>query len=623
MGKYDNNSNMLKDIKGMSYQQLNELSNEIRKEIIDDVSTVGGHLASNLGVVELTIALHKVFDCPTDKIVWDVGHQTYIHKFLTGRREELKKLKQIDGISGFPKISESIYDTYNSGHSGTSISACFGYAKARDLNNDRYNCIAVIGDGALTGGVAWEALNSVGASKTPMLVVLNDNEMSISGNVGGIAKHLRRLRTSKAYNAFKNSIKRKNNTFIEKHLSNLRDKLKYAFLPGVIFEELGFKYFGPIDGHDIKEMCEILEAAASLKRPAIVHVITKKGKGFAPAEKNPAKFHGIGSYDPNTVDAETRFNDKSWSEIFGNELIKLASNDSKIVAVSAAMIEGTGLHKFQLLYPNRTFDVAIAEQNAVSFAAGLALNGMKPVVALYSTFMQRAYDQILSEVCLMNLPVIFGVDRAGITGRDGETHQGQFDIAFLRSMPNMTLLSPRDEGNLRSMLDYAFTLNSPVAIRYSRGTVPEGSEFYSSETVFDGKPQLLIKGSDILFIADGNSIPEAIKAQQLLKDKEISAGVCDIRVIKPLPIEELSEFAEDYKAIVTIEDGTIKGGFGEEISAYFAPKCNMPVLNIAWPDKFIQQGRVAELRKMFEIDGESIALRTEKYFEEKIRRTLN
>ena len=607
MGKFDNNPNMLSDIKEMSYEQLDELADTIRKELIQDVSVVGGHLASNLGVVELTIALHRVFNTPEDKIIWDVGHQSYVHKYLTGRKDELKTLRQLDGLSGFPKICESEYDTYNSGHSGTSISACYGYARARDLQEGKYECIAVIGDGALTGGVAWEALSSAGISKTPMIVVLNDNAMSISGNVGGIARHLTKLRTSNAYNRFKDKIKKSGNTKFERRLAKVRDSIKYALLPGVIFEELGFKYYGPIDGHNIKALCEALEFSRDLERPVLLHVKTKKGKGFAPAEENPAKFHGIGAFDPETVSSETEINPKSWSEVFGNELCKLAAENEKIVAVSAAMVDGTGLKVFQNLYPERLFDVGIAEQNAVSFAAGLALNGLHPVVCLYSTFLQRAYDQVLSEVCLMNLPVVFGVDRAGITGRDGETHQGQFDIAFLRSIPNISLFSPKDEKSLCLMLSDALYSDSPVAIRYPRGNVPEKE-----------LPERYGTGKDVLIISDGIMLSEAISACNCLDKSGIKASSLYLGKLKPLDEASIITECSKYNYVVTLEDGCVTGGVGQEISALLSSsKLNIHVLNIGWPEKFIEHGSVSELRKRYKLDAESISIRVKDFIETK------
>jgi len=607
MGKYDNNPNLVNEIKTMSFAQLNQLANDIRKELIEDVSHVGGHLASNLGTVELTIALHRVFNAPEDKIIWDVGHQAYVHKYITGRKEELKSLRQLGGISGFPKISESKYDTYNSGHSGTSISACYGYAKARDIKGENYACVAVIGDGALTGGVAWEAMNSAGSTRTPMLVVLNDNEMSISGNIGGIAKHLNKLRTSKAYKNFKTKLKSSVSKKADFNLSRIRDSVKYAILPGVVFEELGFRYYGPIDGHNISELCKSLEYVKDMDRPVILHVKTKKGKGFAPAEANPAKFHGIGSFDPKTVSAENETNSKSWSEVFGNELEKLASDNDKIVAVSAAMVDGTGLKHFQQTFPNRLFDVGIAEQNAVSFSAGLALNGMKPVVCIYSTFLQRAFDQVLSEVSLMNLPVVFGVDRAGITGRDGETHQGEFDIAFLRTVPNITIFSPKDEQTLRSMLRNALSLNTTVAIRYPRGNVP------SMEL-----PQRVEKGNDVLLISDGIMLSEAVLSCSKLEEMGIKATVIYLGQLKPLDETAVLNECCKFKKVVTIEDGTVRAGVGQEISALIAYKHpGTSVMNIAWPDAYIEHGSVSELRKKYGLDAVGIAARVKEFIETK------
>ncbi len=620
MAKFDSNENLLQSVKSMSIDELNTLAEGLRKELIEDVSKTGGHLASNLGVVELTIALHYVFDSPKDKIIWDVGHQTYVHKMLTGRREELKSIRQFGGISGFPKREESVHDMFDSGHSATSVSVCLGYAKARDIKNENYSCIAVIGDGALTGGVAWEALNSAGVSKTPMIVILNDNGMSISGNVGGVSKHLNKLRTSEAYNNFKKSVKNAGNQYLQQSLGKIRDSLKYALVPGVIFEELGFKYYGPIDGNDLSELIDALTFVKTLDRPVLLHVKTKKGMGFIPAEKNPSKFHGIGSFDPETVTALSERNKFSWSEIFGDELSKSADSDSDIIAITAAMADGTGLKQFQIMHPGKFFDAGIAEQHAVSFAAGAALNGLKPVVALYSTFMQRAYDQILTEVCLQKLPIVFAVDRAGITGQDGETHQGEFDIAFLRSMPDMTLLSPRDESSLRAMLRYALSLNSPAAIRYPRGTVPRETDLFPVTEEFYPTPQLIRYGEDILFISDGNMLKETLKAADVLRKKGLSVGVCDLRIIKPLPEKFLSDTAKNYRAVISVEDGCMSGGFGEAIAAMFSSKnLNKPFINIAWPDRFIEHGSVAELREEYGMNAEAIAKKAGIYFEKTFR----
>ena len=423
----------LQQLKAMSYDELNQLAAELREDLIESVAQTGGHLASNLGTVELTIALHKVFNSPRDKIVWDVGHQAYVHKMLTGRLTAVSTLRQLDGLSGFPKRRESVHDTFDSGHSGGSVSAAFGYAKARDLEGKDHACIAVIGDGAMTGGVAFEALNAAGSTKTPLIVILNDNAMSISPNVGGLSNHLQKLRTSSRYRRFKAGLK---NVFRKRpralnRMRLFRDAIKYALLPGEFFEELGFKYFGPVDGHNIRELCYFMQAAKELNRPVLIHCITKKGKGFSAAEQNPQKYHGTGSFDPKTATAETVHDPDSWSEIFGKLLTDKASADSRICAVTAAMTEGTGLSVMRDAFPSRVFDAGIAEQHAVSFAAGLALGGYKPVFAVYSTFLQRAYDQVLTEICLQNLPVIFAIDRAGVVGADGETQQGLYDIEYL------------------------------------------------------------------------------------------------------------------------------------------------------------------------------------------------
>ena len=612
MSEY-NKKNLISSLKCMSIGQMNELAETLRQDIIKYVSKNGGHLASNLGIVELTLALHKVFDTPKDKIIFDVGHQCYVHKMLTGRYDDMETLRCLGGISGFPKITESEHDMFDSGHSGTSIGACLGYATARDLKNEHYSTIAVIGDGSLTSGVAFEALNMAGASKTPMIVVLNDNKMSIGSNVGGLSKHLHKLRTSNAYIKFKKSIKSSGSDSLQKKLEKMRNALKYALVPGAIFEELGFKYYGPIDGHNISDLVDALKFAKELNRPVILHVVTKKGKGFIPAEQNPAKFHGIGKFDPETVDSLTKCNENSWSELFGDELCKIAANDDSIVAVSAAMVDATGLRQFYIDYPNRLFDVGIAEQNAVAFASGLALNGLKPVVAIYSTFLQRAFDQILSEVSLQNLPIVFAIDRAGITGQDGETHHGQFDISYLSLVPGMTILSPRDATSLRQMLRYAVSLNSPVAIRYPRGNAPE-NEVQLGE--FSPKPQKVRDGKDLLIYTDGNMFDTALKVADKLSSYNISASVYDLRVLKPLDNEEIATVASQYTTVVTIEDGTIIGGVGSSISSLLAESGKM-VLNIGWPDQYIPHGTIEELRKKFGLDPDSVAEKIKEFYEKK------
>ena len=614
------NISLYEQIKTCPEGELDLIAEELRDELIQDVAKTGGHLASNLGSVELTIALHRVFDSPKDRIVWDVGHQAYIHKMITGRREEMATLRQLGGLSGFPKRRESEHDAYDSGHSGTSISAALGYAAARDLKGLDYECIAVIGDGALTGGVAFEALNAAGSSKTSLIVILNDNAMSISRNVGGLARHLQKVRRTNSYLKFKKGVKnvlQKSPTFLRR-LTSARDALKYALLPGAIFEELGFKYFGPVDGHDIEAMCQVFESVKHLDRPVLVHCVTKKGKGFGPAESNPEKYHGTGPFDPKTADDVTVRDPGTWSEVFGKLILDRAFGDSRICAVTASMIEGTGLSSMKKQMPDRVFDAGIAEQHAVSFAAGLALSGMKPVVAIYSTFLQRAYDQVITEVCLQKLPVIFCIDRAGIVGADGETHQGIYDINYLSGMPNMTILSPRDDQELENMFDYALSLNAPCAIRYPRGVAPKGARAPKDRTkVYVPAPQCLRDGMDVVFLSDGGSLPAVLDAASLLESRRISCAVWDLKQLKPLPEHFLTYVFSHWHNVVTVEDGDVCCGIGARIGARSAEKASCRVLNIGWPDAFIEQGSQSQLRRRFGMDAAGIADRTERFLENK------
>ncbi len=603
------NEDLTKQIKLMSPEEMKDLAAEIKKDMIDTVSRTGGHLASSLGTVELTIAIYHVFDSPKDKIVWDVGHQCYASKMLTGRWDKMDTLRQYGGISGFPKRHESAHDADDPGHSGTSISIAYGYAKARDLSGDDYSCVAVIGDGSLTAGVSMEALDAAGDCKTPFIIILNDNRMSISKSTGSFSKHLQKLRTSNLYKNFKTNLKRVYSPKGVHRLSVIRDKLKYSLLPKSIFEELGFKYYGPVDGHDIESLTNVLRFVKSLDQPVLVHVITQKGNGFAPAMEDPTKFHGVGKYDP--VSGDTPGTDeKSWSDTFGEILVDLASKDPDICAITAAMGESTGLAEFAKSYPDRFFDVGIAEQHAAAFAEGLALNGKKPVVAIYSTFLQRAYDQILSEICLQDLPVIFAVDRAGVTGRDGETHQGIYDIAYLYSMPGMTIMNPRDRQTMENMLRLALELKTPVAVRYPKNcpgtfSVPAGN----------GSPQIIREGSDVLIISDANMLPECLKCAGELETKVIegwkplSYAVGDIGILKPLDMEFIDKALAQYKYVVTVEDGTADGGFGQRISAYAAQTGKGRVLNIGWPDAFIEHGSISELRAAYKMDSRGIAER--------------
>ena len=603
------------DLKDMSIKDAELLSYQIREFLIQSISETGGHLASNLGVVELTVALHKVFNTPKDQLIWDVGHQSYVHKILTGRADNFKTLRQFGGMSGFPKVKESPYDTFDTGHSSTSISIAAGMAAARDLSGDNYHVAAIIGDGSLTGGIAYEALNNVGASHSDVIVILNDNGMSIEPNTGGVSTHLSKLRSSEKYADFKKKLK-KNVSQIPgigqaavNGLMHIRDTLKYAMIEGAMFESLGFKYFGPIDGHSFEELIETLEAAKAVDGPVLVHVVTQKGRGYKIAENNPSKFHGTGPFDPSTGAALKSSGGISYSSVFGNKLTEMARDNDKIVAISAAMLEGTGLSGFAKAFPKRTFDVGIAEGHAVTFAAGMATKGYRPVVAVYSTFLQRAYDQIIEDVCLQNLPVIFGIDRAGIVGADGETHHGMFDISYLNHIPNMTVLAPADKNELEAMMEYAVTVNGPCAIRYPRGNAPEfelQGDIARSFTISEG--------ADVEIWSAGNMLDTAAKAAEKLNERGISTGVVNARIIKPLDLEALSSSAERTKLIVTLEDNVINGGFGQAAAAALKNK-NVDILNLGWPDEFIEHGTSQQLYEKHGLDADSITERICDYLE--------
>ncbi len=625
------------DLKSMDEDQLELLSYAIRDFLIDHVSKTGGHLASNLGIVELTIALHRVFDSPRDKIIWDVGHQSYVHKILTGRADKFDTLRQMDGLSGFPKGKESQHDIFDTGHSSTSVSAAAGMAAARDLKGEDHEVIAVIGDGSLTGGMAYEALNNVGASRSKLIVILNDNGMSISRNIGGVSQHLSKLRTSTGYLKAKKAIKRTVQNIpvigdeLTVDLGNFKDRVKYALLSGgVIFEELGFTYLGPVDGHNLAETVEVLELAKQAAGPVFVHVMTKKGKGYRTAEQNPNKFHGIGPFDPETgkVLAAPVV---TYSEVFGLAALHLAEEDERICAVSAAMCDATGLGPFSKRYPRRFFDVGIAEAHGVTFAAGLAKAGMRPIVAIYSSFLQRAYDQILEDVCLQQLPVIFAIDRAGVVGADGETHHGIFDLSYLSAMPNMTVLTPADGRQLSEMLRYALTLDGPVAIRYPRGgctfdvggTAFDGSDFVETAfdrtdfdgtafgggfdgngaDCFDGRNLRLASGRDLDIWAVGKMAETGRQVREKLAARGIDAGLVDVTCVKPL---DLSLLEGAPKRIVTLEDGVLTGGFGERLQAVAA---GFDVTAFGWPDQFIEHGSCAQLYEKYGLDADSIAER--------------
>ena len=598
------------DIKSMDENSLELLSTGIRAFLIDTISKTGGHLASNLGVVEITVGLHKIFDFPKDKLIWDVGHQSYIHKILTGRSDRFSTLRQNDGMSGFPKRSESEYDVYDTGHSSTSISAAMGLAVARDINKSDEEVIAVIGDGAMTGGPSFEALNNLGSLGSKVIIVLNDNGMSISEINGGLSEHLSKLRTSSEYQNTKNNIKKAINKIpdlgkpLSKGIAGLKRAIKYAiFSGGVIFEELGITYLGPFDGNNMSDVLRGLNQAKNAPGPVLVHFITKKGKGYKQAEQNPDKFHGIGAFDKETGTTLSK-SQTSYSEIFGNKMFELAEKNNKLVALTAAMCTATGLNQMREKYPKRVFDVGIAEAHACIFAAGLALGGMHPVVAIYSSFLQRAYDEIIEDVCLQKLPVTFAIDRAGIVGADGETHHGIFDLSYLLPLPNMTVLAPCDANQLEEMIEYAVSKDAPVAIRYPRGSADMTKHIVGNGEI---KNNIISEGKDVSIIAVGNMLNKAIRAADILKEHGIYAKVCSASVLKPFDDSIIS--SED-KLIFTLEDNLIRGGFGEYIAANYTNK----VVNLGWPDKFIEHGDCEYLYKKYELDAESIA--------ERIRREL-
>lgn len=606
------------DLKRMDYDELELLSYELRDFLVEEVAKTGGHLASNLGAVELTIALHKTFDSPKDKLIWDVGHQTYVHKILTGRMDQFETLRQLDGMSGFPKTKESEHDIFDSGHSSTSISLGLGMAAARDLNKEDHKIVSIIGDGAMTGGIAFEAMNNAVSLNSNMIVVLNDNGMSISQNTGGFSTHLAKLRSCRGYISMKESIKRGVSRMpaaigngLLAGMQHARDSIKYAVMDVAIFEELGFEYFGPVDGHNIKELCEVLELAKEVEGPVFVHAITKKGKGYSKAEEKPERFHGIGPFDPVTGLPAKASGTLSYSKIFGNKLTEMARTNDQIVAISAAMIDGTGLEGFAREFPGRTFDVGIAEGHAVAFAAGLAKSGLKPYVAIYSTFLQRGYDQIIEDVCLQNLPVVFCIDRAGIVGSDGETHHGIFDLSYLRSVPNLTIMAPKDGRELERMMEFAASLDGPCAIRYPRGDV---HDLEKEQIVRMGRAQQLRHGGDVEIWCVGTMAQTAMKAAELLNEKNISASVINLAFIKPMDTERLRNSAKQYPLIVTLEDNVLAGGAGEMIRGFLTNE-PVKVISIGWPDQFIQHGSSEELYKKYSMDPSSIAERILKELE--------
>ena len=604
--------NSIEDLKKLNIAEKEELAKDIRKYILEIVSENGGHLASNLGVVELTIALHSVYNVPDDKIIWDVGHQTYVHKILTGRKEELKTLRKLNGIAGFPKTKESETDCFNTGHSSTSISAALGMARARDIMGKDNSVVAVIGDGALTGGMAIEALNDAGYSQCKMTVILNDNEMSISKNVGGLNMFLSKLRTKKLYTKSNISAKKiilkiplVGKPFV-RVVRRVKRSIKQLIIPKMFFEDIGFTYLGPVDGHNIQELENILRLSKQVEAPVLVHVLTKKGKGYKIAEENPDKFHSTGPFNIETGESKSKKKD-DYSKVFGKKLVELAKNNPKIVAVTASMKDGTGLTEFQKQYPDRFFDVGIAEQHAIGFAAGMAKAGMIPVVPIYSSFYQRAYDQVIHDVAIQELPVVMCVDRAGTVGADGETHQGLLDMAFFRLVPNLSILAPKDFKELEDMLEFAVNLGKPVVIRYPRGG-EDNHKFNSENQIELGKAELLKDGEDITIIAIGKMVARAMKIAEKLQKEDIKATVINSRFLKPLDKEKIKESVIKTKIVVTVEDGTIINGLATAVSEVIAENGikDKKILNYAYPDKFIQHGSVAELEKIYGLDEEKI-----------------
>ena len=606
-------------IKNSDYGDLEALAQEMRDFLVEKVSKTGGHLASNLGIVETTIALHKVYDTAVDRIIFDVGHQSYVHKIITGRAGAFDTLRKYKGLSGFPKSRESVHDAYDTGHSSTSISAAMGYATARDLRNEDYQVVAVIGDGAMTGGLVYEALNNIGASGTNIKIILNDNGMSIAKNVGAMSRHLNNLRTSKNYTRMKENIREALDNIpvvgqkVSDTISYTKNKIKYSLLDeqGVLFEDLGIKYIGPVDGYDLPALVEAYTAANQYDGPTLVHVITKKGKGYYWSEKYPRKFHGIAPFDADNGNILSSPTGPSYSKVFGDKLVELARADESIVAISAAMGTATGLGPFYKEFEPRFFDVGIAEAHAVVFAAGMAKAGMTPVVAIYSSFLQRAFDQLIEDICLQNLHVVFAVDRAGLVGADGETHHGMFDLSYLNMIPNMRILCPADGNQLEEMLEYAVhQYDGPIAIRYPRGS-SQGNHLRLKP--FTGENTVLSVGNDVTILAVGAMLDTGIEAARLLREHGVDAGVTAINVVKPMGATAVNP---ETKLVVTLEDNTIIGGFSDEFDRVNREQA-FGILNFALPDEFIEQGSIPELRQECAMTPEDVVKGVEDYFEKR------
>ena len=599
------------DIKKIEPEHLKDLAQEIREFLIEKISVTGGHLGSNLGTVELTMALHLALNLPEDKIIWDVGHQAYTHKLLTGRRDGFETLRQFHGMSGFPKRKESECDVFDTGHSSTSISAGLGLVKARDIKGETNTIVSVIGDGSLTGGMSYEAMNNASKQQTNFIIVLNDNNMSISENVGGVSKYLNNIRTATGYLDLKKGIynalqgtKRGNNTI--KTIRRAKSSFKHLVIPGMFFEDMGITYLGPVNGHDVNELINVINDAKRVEGAVLIHVMTQKGKGYAPAERHPARFHGTGPFEIETGLPKVARSAASYTDIFSTVMCKLGQRDENVVAVTAAMPDGTGLKRFRNMYPERFFDVGIAEEHAVTFAAGLAAGGMKPVVAVYSSFLQRAYDQILHDVCLQNLPVVFAIDRAGLVGSDGETHQGIFDFTYLYGIPNMHICAPKNKWELADMLRFAVDYSGPFAVRYPRGTAYDGLKEYRTPIEL-GKAEWIYKESGIVLLAVGSMVKTAEAVRNRLKEKGYSVSLVNARFVKPIDGETVKEACESHELVVTMEENVAAGGYGEKVLDYMNRNgYRNSVLNICIPDTYIEHGDVEVLKKETGIDADSI-----------------
>lgn len=608
------------DIKKIPADQLPALAEEIREFIIESLSKTGGHLASNLGVVELTIAMHRVFDLPKDKLIWDVGHQSYTHKILTGRKDGFETLRREGGISGFPKRSESDCDVFDTGHSSTSISAGVGYVRARELKKENYSVVSIIGDGALTGGMAYEALNNAASLKSNFIIVLNDNEMSITENVGGMSSYLSGLRTASAYTDFKMDVTKALNRIpgigpgMVDAMRKTKSSIKQIIIPGMLFEDMGLTYLGPVDGHNIPQLIKIFQEAKRFEGPILVHVLTQKGRGYEPAMRHPARFHGAGPFDVKTGLPVGKSN-PTYTDVFSTVMRKMGDRRKDVAAVTAAMMTGVGLKRFSNMFPDRCFDVGIAEEHAVTFAAALSLGGITPVVAIYSSFLQRAYDQIMHDVCMQNLHVVFAIDRAGLVGYDGETHHGIFDLSYLGSMPNMTILAPKNLWELSDMIKFAVDYDGPIAVRYPRGEAYTGLKEFRAPICL-GKSEVIHEGSRVALLAVGSMVKMAEEVQKQLKERmDMDAALVNARFVKPIDEELLRSFADTYELVVTLEENVKDGGFGERVLA-FAEEEDLPfgVEIIALPDLFIPHGSVSYQMKQVGFTPEDICGRIEEYY---------